>query len=439
MKYFFFDILLSFTLAVLFVDPRIVLIYFGFKVIGIFYLKYLIQGSDRKVIEIYNVVFIIFMSYLGLTHFVNINDPLTDYFYHNDQIVFYKDSIRIGLLDWNELIDGSVLNSRYSEYPLFSLFIGLLSKLGNFLQVTDLLLFFKMSVVLLGSLIPATISCILNLLNIRFKISSFIYFSLFSYILIQSVVFTRDLSVAFFYTFFVYLILAPKIKWRFLKLMIIMFIITGLRIEYGLFTLFFILIFITSKFRTNKNFTYFTIFILAFAAFYFKVFDFFMDTFFDAAEYFLEYTANTSTNSNSLFLKMADLPFPFNFLFSFFYTVIMPLPIFQWAIDDLTLFPSIITPFYWIFILCISIWSLFKNRKKFTVLDLLLIASFLCICLSSYIEPNVRRNFAVYPIIFLHYLVVKNNLSITHKNNIFIFALLFVFAINIFVYSYFIF
>ena len=77
----------------------------------------------------------------------------------------------------SELIDGSILNSRYGKYPIFSLFIGLLYKLGSFLQVTDLLLFFKMSVVLLGSLIPATISSILNLLNIRFKISSFIYYN----------------------------------------------------------------------------------------------------------------------------------------------------------------------------------------------------------------------------------------------------------------------
>ena len=441
MKYFFFDILLSFTLAVLFIDPRIVLLYFGFKLIGIFYLKYLIQGSDRKVIKIYNVVFIIFMSYLGLTHFVNINDPLTDYFYHNDQFVFYKDAIRIGLLDWNEFIDGSILNSRYGKYPLFSLFIGLLYKLGSFLQVTDLLLFFKMSVVLLGSLIPATISSILNLLNIRFKISSFIYLSLFSYILTQTVVFTRDLSVAFFYTFFVYLILAPKIKWRFLKLIIVMLIITGLRIEFGLFSIVFLLIFLTSKYRINKNFKYFIIFILAFAAFYFKVFDFFIDTFFVLREYYMDYTGSTTTSSNSLFLKMANLPFPFNFLFSFFYTVLMPLPIFSLVIleDDLTLLPSIINPFYLIFVLGVSIWSLFKNRRKYTVLDLLLIASFLCICLSSYVEPNVRRNFAVYPIIFLHYLAVKNNLSVTHKNNIFIFTLLFVFVINIFVYSYFIF
>ena len=105
MKYFYLDIILSFILAAFFTDPRIILVYFGLKLIGNFYLKYLIQGSDLKVIKIYNVVFIIFMSYLGLTHFVNINDPLTDYFYHNDQFVFYSDSIRIGLLDWNEYID----------------------------------------------------------------------------------------------------------------------------------------------------------------------------------------------------------------------------------------------------------------------------------------------------------------------------------------------
>ncbi len=439
MKYFFFDILLSFTLAVFFIDPRIVLLYFGFKVIGIFYLKYLIQGSDLKVIKIYNVVFIIFMSYLGLTHFVNINDPLTDYFYHNDQFVFYSDSIRIGLLDWNEYIDGSILNPRYGKYPLFALFIGLLYKLGSFLQVTDLLLFFKMSVVLLGSLIPATISSILNLLNIRFKISSFIYFALFGYILIQSVVFTRDLSVGFFYTLFVYLILAPKIKWRIVKLIIVMLIITGLRIEYGLFSVIFLLIFLISKHQTDKNFKYLIIFILAFTAFYFKVFDYFIDTFVVLVKYYIDYTGSTTVSQNSLYLKMAGLPFPFNFLFSFFYTVIAPLPLFSWVTEDLTLFPSVIIPFYWIYVLGVSIFSLFKNHRNYTVLDLMLLASFLCISMSSFVEPNIRRNFAVYPVIFLHYLVVKNNLSTKHKNNIFIFTLLFVSAINIFVYSYFIF
>tara|TARA_B110000003_G_scaffold237180_1_gene242182 strand:- start:355 stop:1011 length:657 start_codon:yes stop_codon:yes gene_type:complete len=218
-----------------------------------------------------------------------------------------------------------------------------------------------------------------------------------------------------------------------------MLIITGLRFQYGLFSILFLLIYFTSKHRTNKIFKYFIIFILAFAAFYFKVFEFYIDIFFEGLEYYLLYTASVSTGSNSLFLKMADLPFPFNFLFSFLYTVIMPFPIFQWAIDDLTLFPSIITPFYWIYVLGVSICSLFKNRRKFTVLDLLLIASFLCISLSSYIEPNVRRNFAVYPIIFLHYLVAKNNFSVRYKNYIFIFTLLFVLTINIFAYSYFIF
>ena len=336
MKYFYLDIIVSFILAAFFTDPLIILVYFGFKLIGIFYLKYLIQGSNRKVIKIYCVVFIIFMSYLGLTHFVNINDPLTDYFYHNDQIVFYKSSIYFGLLDWNELIDESIL----MEYPLFALFSGSLYKLGSFLQVKDLLLFFKMSVVLLGSLIPSTISSILNLLNIRFKISSFIYFSVFSYILIQSVVFTRDLSVAFFYTLFAYLIFAPKIKWRKVKLIIVMLVITGLRIQYGLFSLLFLLIFLISKKRNNKNFNYFIIFILTFAAFYFKVFEFGMAIFSEGLDHYLEYTTSTSTNSDSLYLKIADLPFPFNFLFSLFYTVIQPLPIFQWAINDLTLFSN---------------------------------------------------------------------------------------------------
>lgn len=399
---------------------------------GIFYLKYLIQGSDTKVREIYSIVFIIFMSYLGLTHFVNIHDPLTDYFYHNDQIVFYKESVRNGLLDWNELIGRSIL----SEYPLFALFTGSLFKLGSFLQIKDLLLFFKMSVVFLGSLIPSTISSILNLVNIRFKISSFIYFSVFSYILIQSVVFTRDLSVAFFYTLLAYLIFAPKIRWRNVRLIMVILVITGLRIQYGLFSLLFLLIFFTANQRINKVYKYFIVFSLSFAALYFKVFEFGITIFSEGLDHYLEYTAGVSTNRDSLYLKIADLPIPFNLLFSLFYTVMMPLPIFQWAIDDLTLFPSIITPFYWVYVLAVSICSLFKKRRGYNVLDLFLIASFLCISLSSYIEPNVRRNFAVYPIIFLHYLVVNNNLSIRYKNYIFAFTSVFVLTINIIAYGY---
>ena len=164
-----------------------------------------------------------------------------------------------------------------------------------------------------------------------------------------------------------------------------------------------------------------------------------MDTFFVAVEYYIEYISNTTVSPNSLYLKMAGLPFPFNFVFSFFYTAITPLPIFSWVSEDFTLFPSIIIPFYWMYVLGVSICSLFKNPRKYTILDLMLLASFLCISLSSFVEPNVRRNFAVYPIIFLHYLAVKNNLSVRYKNYIFIFTLLFVTAINVIAYGYFIF
>lgn len=436
MKYFFFDILLSFTLAVFFTDPIIVLLYFGFKAIGLFYLKYLIQGSDSKVIKIYNVVFLIFMSYLGLTHFVNINDPLVDYFFHNDQIVFYEDALRIGSLKWNQIIDGSIFNLRYSEYPLFSLFIGLLYKFGSFINITDFLLFFKMSIVLLASLIPATIGSISNLLSIKYKTSSFIIFSLFSYILIQSVVFTRDLPVAFFYTLLTYLILVPRTKIRIIKMLIVIIIITGLRIEHGLFSIFFLLIYFISQHHANKYFRYFMILITMLAAIYIRAYDFVIDIFFEASDVFYNQTSTNATNSNSLYLKLAALPPPLNFIFPFFYTVIMPFPLFNWVKEDITLLLSITTPFYWLFILSISISSLFVKQKKHTILNLLSIACLLFIMLSSYIEPTVRRNFAMYPILFLHYLSVKNNFSSKFKKTNFFLCLIFIISINLLAYTY---
>jgi hypothetical protein len=436
LKYFILDLLLSFTLAIFFIDPKIVLLYFGFKLIGVYYLKYIIQGSDSKVISIYTLVYLIFMSYLCLTHFINVNDPLVDYFYHNDQIVFYEDALSIGTLKWSEIIDGSILNLRYSEYPLFALFIGLLYKFGSFINVTDILLFFKMSVVLFASLIPAMIASMMNFLKLKYNSSTIIIFSFFSYILIQSVVFTRDLHVAFFYILLTYLILVPTTKIRIIKILFVIILIIGLRIEQGLFSFLFLFIFFISQDNFSKYFKFFTIFILLSSAFYFKVYDLITDIFIEASDIFKDQTTSNATNLNSLYLKFIDLPIPFNLIFVFIYTIIMPYPLFIWVKDDITLLPSIMTPFYWLFILIISIISLFGKLKKFNILDLFFMACLLSIILSSFIEANVRRNFAVYPIIFLYYLSVNNNFSLKFKKNVFYFCIIFIGLINIFAYSY---
>lgn len=436
MKFFFVDIPISFTLAVFLADPRIVLLYFGLKAIGLFYLKYLIQGSDTKVLNIFNIVFLIFMSYLGITHFVNINDPLVDYFFHNDQIVFYEDALRIGSLEWSQIIDGSIFNLRYSEYPLFSLLIGLLYKFGNFINVTDLLLFFKMSVVLLASLIPAMIASISNLLNVKYKTSSFIIFSLFSYILIQSVIFTRDLHVAFFFTLLTYLILVPRTKNRVIKLLFLIIFITGLRIENGLFSFVFLLAHFICQYRVNKYFIYFTLLIAVLAAIYFGAYEFVTDIFVSTSDVMSHLTSINATNSNSLYLKLAAVPFPLDLIFKFCYTLLMPFPLYIWVAEDITLLLSIITPFYWIFILSISMSSFFVKQRTYNVLTLLFIACLLFLMLSSYVEPTVRRNFAMYPIIFLYYLSVKNNFSSKFIKANYYLCSVFIVSLNLLAFAY---
>ena len=172
------------------------------------------------------------------------------------------------------------------------------------------------------------------------------------------------------------------------------------------------------------------------AAIYFRAYDFVIDIFFEATDIFANFTSTNATNSNSLYLKLAALPFPFNFIFKFFYTLIMPFPLYVWAKEDITLLLSITTPFYWIFILSISISSLFVKQKKYNILNLLFVACLLFLMLSSYIEPTVRRNFAMYPILFLHYLSVKNNFSSKFKKTNFYLCLIFIISINLLAYTY---
>jgi hypothetical protein len=212
--------------------------------------------------------------------------------------------------------------------------------------------------------------------------------------------------------------------------------ITGLRIENGLFSIVFLLAHFIFQYRVNKYFIYLTLLIAVFAAIYFGAYEFVTNIFVTTSDIISNLTAINATNSNSLYLKLAAVPFPFDFIFKFCYTLLMPFPLHIWVVEDITLLLSIITPFYWVFILSISINSFFVKQRTYNVLTFLFIACLLFLMLSSYVEPQVRRNFAMYPIIFLYFLSVKNKFSSKFIKANFYLCSVFIVSLNLLAFAY---
>lgn len=430
----YLNIFISITLVVVGYDWRIGILYWLLWFLGFKFLRSLKSDIGSEEYLVYKIVFMVFMSYMFLTHSVNITDPLEDYFFHNDQLVFYGDAERISAFNWNEIPKASIYNLRYSEYPFFSLLIGSFFKISTLLHIKDKLLALKMGIVVLASLIPPIIGIILSIIHKEWRANSLIRFSVLGYIIVQSSVFSRDLPVAFFYSLLAYLLIYPSLRFRVLKMLLICLVTTGFRIEHGIYALALPLVFIWQESGTIKKIVFSISCVAIF--YYYDLAGASINLFLEAISVFHEHTASSSTNIDSLYLRFAALPFPLNILFGFVYTSIMPFPLFSWVSEDYTLILSVINPFYWSFIILMSFWAFVSKKETKYFVKVLFIFSIMFIALSSYIEPTVRRNFAVYPLIFLYFMSTKEGWTRDAKISGLVYSTATVLTINLFAYMY---
>lgn len=429
-----FDILVCISLLISSLDWRVVILYWLLRLVGRKFLSSLRTGFGLTEYSVYKVVYGVFMLHMCITHSVNIANPFEDYYFHNDQLVFYSDAKRISAFELKDIINASLFNLRYSEYPLFSLIIGLIYKASSAVGIVDKLLVLKMVIVVLAAQIPAIIGAILTINQDKYRMRTLMYFSIFGYILVQSAVFSRDLPVAFFYSFLAFLLVVPRCKMRLFKMVVLCLVIAGFRIEHGIYSLALPLLFLWRNSNSVNKMLYS---ILALSLFvYFDVINAALDIFLEASTVFHNHTASSSTHTNSLYLRFASLPFPSNILFGIIYTSVMPFPLFSWVFEDLTMMLSVISPFYWVFVLFLSSYMFFSKRNKTDILSILFVFSIIFIALSSYIEPTVRRNFAVYPLIFAYFmsanLIVKKSIKVI----LFLMSTTIVLIINVFAYVY---
>lgn len=434
------NILLAFVLGFLSNELILIFEYIFLLGIGNFIVRCLVDDShSNDGSKVFNFVFFVFSLFLLITHYYFIRNPFVDYFFHNDQIVFYQCATDVGRLDWSNIVDGSLLNPLYGLFPLVSLIYGTLYKFAMYFGVIDIYLFLKMVIVLMSTLIPSIIySTLISIGYTKSCVKDVVLFSLLSFLFVTSNVLTRDIFVALNYTIIAYLFLKPKCRLRYLKMVILVAIAFGFRPENGAFAILFILARLIVVEMKNLNFFKLMIvfcFLIFLSYITYVIIDNFhlLDKNVSQNQYI-----DSGLKDDSMFGTLKQLPFPINFLSIFFYVQLMPFPLsifIEWDYSGWFTVSSILTPFYWIYIWIISLYAMYNQKNRMTLLNGIFYVSLLYIIIVDFLEPSVRRGFAAYPIVFIYYMVNKDAISMYFKKNIFTTTFILVAFLNLIAYS----
>ncbi len=391
---------------------------FIFLVLGIFFCGK--EVKNNKAIDIFLTLFAFYSLFTITTHFIFINNPYEDYFLSIDQQTFYKYSEELGQENWGEIFSEAFTQFKYSELPLAVSLMGILHKIALYFHCIDILYFLKLHIVLLTALISVFIYKItMTLGGLRKNTCQLIIlFGLFSPLLLFSCQLLRDMHICFLYVLMLYVVVKEQIKFRYISLLLLAFTIFLFRMENGLFAMLFIALRVSIDYRKNNSYVKFIILFciiisIIFSAIY--IYTIMIDT-------LTSYSARALAEADysSLGAKMAGFPFPLNYILCAVFSQILPFPLwisynkidnYQWimAVES-------ITPLFWMSVWSIIIYAFIKKRKQISFfLKYVLCIALIYILLVAGGEINTRRLMAVYPLVFIVFLEVKDKVSIMNK------------------------
>lgn len=397
---------------------------FGFTLLGTIIFFIITNSKNKYSYLIYNWGILIYGLYMLLSHASCISNPTETFFIHNDAYggFFTNTVLQFKDMSWNSIGDVLFVSSYCNEYPGSGVWFVALAKLADYIGVINLRFFLRMQSFLFGSCIIGMIGDLLFLYGYNKKnvYKSVFGFALFSYLIFSAVIFTRDIHVAFFYTCIGYIYLKPHCKNRILLLFIFALLSALPRPENGLFALLFPVVYLYVNSHTKYR-SYALAFGVAIAA-SILLYDTFISQL-DQIEYYHNRTIDVE-KKNGLFMIFNNLPFPFNTTFVVVYSMIHPLPfdsyVYQGAENGggWVAAPSIITPFYWSYFFIISVLLILKKRCMNSKAYFLLLTCLFYIFLTEFIDPNVRRTFAIYPTIFMVCILYGGLIAHKNRNNI---------------------
>lgn len=393
-----------------------------------------------RLFKLWSVIYIIYALYAIITD-CYVENPFTTFFISRDQMFFYKSAINVCDLSVIEIFRTCFSTFEYSELPLAIAWFGCLAKFANIIGVDNILLFEKLNVCFFASLIPIYIyKTILFRVKDSNRISRQIfYFAVFSPLLCLSAQLLRDIHVCFMYTLMAYVALKPVCRFRYVYLILLCYIAFSLRVENGLFAIIFFTIPLYQYYERSSTSTRAILMILCVVGLVFSIsailkIKSIMDDTLDL------YTTQSiaKASSDSLGVKLNYLPFPLNTISKTIFAQFLPFPLWlPFLSNDSYNYLRIVeclTPFYWIPILwsiMLNINFIVKDRDRLVLLMIIISLLYLLLCSSG--EFGTRRLLAIYPLIFISYIMLQNRsyISTFRTREYTIFLLLFLHIIYI--------
>lgn len=408
--YFILVLLLSFAYSTYANDLTMGFSVFGFYIIGLLLLRLLISPSKGIVYNLYSLFFIIYGLLVLLTQIELISDPYQDYFVHKDAAHSFYTAVmkQININNWNSLIKTSYQNPAFVDYPLASLLMGAITKIGNDIGIVDLRLFQRIHIFVLGAMIVAIITEALCKRNLNTKkIRNFVVpFALCSYLYLTSAIFTRDIYIVVLYTLMGYYMLLPNNRWTIPQLIILALLATGMRPINGIFAL--LPIATVVYHRIGKRSPLLAKITIITTVIIFVVY---ADTVIRYGLNKMEYYHSLNlTNTGGLFIMFYNLPFPFNLICMSIHQLMMPLPI-HWYVSiieggSLLTIPFMLSPFIMAMVYICSFWFIFKRYKQNKQLALYLLTSITLFILVTFGAPDLRRCFASVPMTYMGFCLI---------------------------------
>lgn len=387
-------------------------------------------SKKKIVLIIFNMFFLIYGIYLLVTQIVFVSNNLDDYFFHIDasKSFYYQTILYIDTINWSNLIPVSILI--YPDYPFAQILFSGWWLIGDALGVhyDDMRLFLRIQDLFFSPLILCIIARFLCEIKYDDKriINLTLLFGLFSYLLITSVIFTRDLHVAFLYTLLgYYTISKTNHRHRYLIFSVLIFLSFGFRIENGIFAFLFPICYYYTKHKFGGA-SYLLISVILTCVLVSGLIPMVLEL----RDGFNEHTV--ALNNGGLYNYLNSLPFPLNTSFNAIYSFMFPFPFIQYIQDDhggILTVTSIISPFLRVIMLYTLIrYSIIQNNRW---VKLVLYVIFLYIISCSLVEPNLRRLFAVLPTMFMLFSYCFFRLRKEMRHRIIVNSILIVVCLNI--------
>lgn len=391
------------------------------------------HSSQKIIIKIFNYSFFLYSIYFFLCFFTHSEDAFSKYpTTFADSIKLYEFAVDLSEFPFPENIKEAFSDFVYSELPgavtLFTLQLSLAKMLFELSAEGELYAIIA-GVSFCAALIPTFIGKTLDELDLLNKKTGreICIFATFSFVLYYSAFLMRDIHVMLLYTLLVYLFSRKECTFRYIYIVIVTALLFSFRIENGMFAFAYSGAYIycrrLSSVSRNWKILIFTLFaglgVLTFCLVYkemFSVLQRYNERSLDAA------------STDSFGAKIATkVPFPLNYIFLTAFSQILPFPIYHFAglahtnvlIHSVTIF----TPFYWFYIMYVTLKDYYYSCEKKVLWGYFLLISGLYLFLTSIGEFNPRRQMAVYPFILVSYFYYSRTDTVLSKRKSFFYTL----------------